>query len=185
MKAYPTLYRGIQFRSRLEAKWAAFFDNLGWPWEYEPIDLDGYIPDFILTFPYAPLLVEVKPVLEFEELEQYTQKIDKSGWDKEALIVGAKLFKDDKQMTEWGIDIIGLLGELCWDADTLEENTRDWGPGGIHICDMCGSISITHGFMGYHCRVAGCYDGPRGKTYIYSERFWADACNKVQYFPKG
>ena len=32
----PTLYNGIQFRSRLEAKWAAFFDLLGWEYEYEP-----------------------------------------------------------------------------------------------------------------------------------------------------
>jgi len=28
--AIPTLYKDVQFRSRLEAKWAAFFDLLGW-----------------------------------------------------------------------------------------------------------------------------------------------------------
>ncbi len=40
------MYAGVQFRSRLEARWAAMFDLLGWPWEYEPVDLDGYIPDY-------------------------------------------------------------------------------------------------------------------------------------------
>jgi len=37
--AIQTTYRGIRFRSRTEARWAAFFDELGWPWEYEPHDL--------------------------------------------------------------------------------------------------------------------------------------------------
>jgi hypothetical protein len=31
----PTMYKGIQFRSRLEARWAVFFDTLGIEWEYE------------------------------------------------------------------------------------------------------------------------------------------------------
>lgn len=44
----PTKYAGIQFRSRAEARWAAFFDRLDWRWAYEPVDLDGYIPDFVL-----------------------------------------------------------------------------------------------------------------------------------------
>lgn len=57
--AIPTKYKGVHFRSRLEARWAAMFDLLDWTWEYEPIDLDGYIPDFILTF-QDPILVEVK-----------------------------------------------------------------------------------------------------------------------------
>lgn len=47
--AIPTMYAGIQFRSRLEATWAAMFDNLGIRWEYEPVDLDGYIPDFVIA----------------------------------------------------------------------------------------------------------------------------------------
>ncbi len=47
--AHPTTYNGIRFRSRLEARWAAAFDLLGWQWEYEPFDLDGWVPDFQLT----------------------------------------------------------------------------------------------------------------------------------------
>lgn len=46
--AIPTAYGGVNFRSRLEARWAAMFDLLGWRWEYEPLDLDGYIPDFLV-----------------------------------------------------------------------------------------------------------------------------------------
>ena len=41
----PTTYNFQRFRSRIEARWAAFFDKMNWPWEYEPIDLAGYIPE--------------------------------------------------------------------------------------------------------------------------------------------
>ncbi len=58
----PTIYKGIQMRSRAEARWAAFFDEMGWEWLYEPIDLDGYIPDFYLLGRGGakPCIVEVK-----------------------------------------------------------------------------------------------------------------------------
>ena len=53
MKPIQTEYKGYLFRSRLEARWAVFFDACGVDWEYEPegYDLgDGlqYLPDFLL-----------------------------------------------------------------------------------------------------------------------------------------
>lgn len=53
IKAIETEYKGYRFRSRLEARWAVFFDACGVKWEYEPegFDLgDGlyYLPDFLL-----------------------------------------------------------------------------------------------------------------------------------------
>lgn len=48
----PTWYKYIPFRSRLEAKWAVFFDVLNVPYIYEPKDFDlpsgRYLPDFLL-----------------------------------------------------------------------------------------------------------------------------------------
>lgn len=32
-KAVETVYKGYRFRSRLEARWAIFFDSLGIKWE--------------------------------------------------------------------------------------------------------------------------------------------------------
>jgi len=53
MKAIETLYRGYRFRSRLEARWAVFFDELDVTWDYEPQGFDlgkagWYLPDFWL-----------------------------------------------------------------------------------------------------------------------------------------
>src|SRR5687767_5536541 len=54
-----TYYAGHRFRSRLEARWAVFFDHLGIRWEYEPegfqTSAGPYLPDFRieLFFPVA------------------------------------------------------------------------------------------------------------------------------------
>lgn len=53
MKAINTLYKNRLFRSRLEARWAVFFDALGIEWEYEKEGYDlgvagWYLPDFWL-----------------------------------------------------------------------------------------------------------------------------------------
>jgi hypothetical protein len=48
-----TRYAGCLFRSRLEARWAVFFDQLAIPWRYEHQGYDlgpegAYLPDFLL-----------------------------------------------------------------------------------------------------------------------------------------
>ena len=51
IRPIETIYNGYRFRSRLEARWAVFFDALGIQYEYEPEGFklsDGtmYLPDF-------------------------------------------------------------------------------------------------------------------------------------------
>jgi len=61
-KPIETRYNGYHFRSRLEARWALFFDTLGISYEYEKegYDLEGtwYLPDFWL--PEKQCWVEIK-----------------------------------------------------------------------------------------------------------------------------
>ena len=95
MKAIETEYRGINYRSRLEARWSAFFDDLCWPFVYEAVHLEWYLPDFVLTLPHGPLLLEVKPGLHVDGLRQYTAKVDATDWEHEAVIVGAYPFNKD------------------------------------------------------------------------------------------
>ena len=63
VKAIQTRYKGYHFRSRLEARWAVFFDALGIEWEYEKEGFDTphgkYLPDFY--FPKRKTYVEIKP----------------------------------------------------------------------------------------------------------------------------
>ncbi len=60
-----TEYGGVTFRSQLEARWAAYFDNRGIVWEYEPVRRDGWTPDFRLVLNGVEAYAEVKPVSEF------------------------------------------------------------------------------------------------------------------------
>ena len=69
MKAIETYYNGYRFRSRLEARWAVFFDTLGVKYEYEIegynlCDGDYYLPDFYL--PDFKCFVEIKADIDSE-----------------------------------------------------------------------------------------------------------------------
>lgn len=64
VRPIETFYNGYRFRSRLEARWAVFFDALGLAYHYEPEGFlldDGtpYLPDFFLPAWHA--WVEIKP----------------------------------------------------------------------------------------------------------------------------
>lgn len=63
MKAIPTVHNGVVFRSKLEARWAKFFDLKRMLWVYEPESIQlptrPYTPDFYL--PDFNTYVEVKP----------------------------------------------------------------------------------------------------------------------------
>jgi len=63
IKAIETEYNGYRFRSRLEARWAVFFDTLGIKYQYEMEGYDTkegyYLPDFRL--PKYNALIEIKP----------------------------------------------------------------------------------------------------------------------------
>lgn len=63
IKPIETVYNGYRFRSRLEARWAVFFDALGIRYKYESegycmSDGSYYLPDFFL--PDIDYYVEVK-----------------------------------------------------------------------------------------------------------------------------
>ena len=80
IKAIETFYKGYHFRSRLEARWAVFFDTLGIEWKYESegyekevydhttkdgeqvFKTERYLPDFFLPARWGTegIYVEVK-----------------------------------------------------------------------------------------------------------------------------
>jgi hypothetical protein len=106
VKAVRTEYAGTVFNSRLEAHWAAFFDVVGWPWLYQPFDLDGWSPDFMLQPVHMgreksgvlkpdfeqsnPILVEVRPIDRFcvETGHRMSNALFKSENKLEPLLLG-------------------------------------------------------------------------------------------------
>lgn len=86
VKPIETSYRGYRFRSRLEARWAIFFDTLEIKWEYEPEGYrmsDGtcYLPDFWLPSFSCGMFVEVKPENgDFSKAIKFAIESNQSVW---------------------------------------------------------------------------------------------------------
>ena len=80
IKAIETKYNGYRFRSRLEARWAVFFDTMGIEYQYEPegYEIDGirYLPDFLL--PQLDLRIEIKGVFPSRDEQTKIVKLTKN-----------------------------------------------------------------------------------------------------------
>lgn len=88
IRAIPTDFDGVLFRSTLEAKIALLFTELGLDWLYESkrfhfADGSSYLPDFYL--PSLNIWVEVKPENLLEELKDYPEKMEALGEKLEAV----------------------------------------------------------------------------------------------------
>jgi hypothetical protein len=184
IKAIPTTYRGINMRSRLEAKWACVFDQLGWNWQYEPLDFDGWIPDFIVDgHGHAPLLIDVKPFSSFGESHDLSAKIGyalgKSLIDEYGVFVTRAypmLVKPDDACP------VGWVSE-CYEDDEGKPKLM-WDDA---IIRWLGPGSNVYGLCAYNCsyydRVTGYYDGSISDALSYSEfmPFWHKATNATQW----
>ena len=66
IKAIETKYNGFRFRSRLEARWAIFFDMIGLKYEYEieGFEMNGvcYLPDFYIPSLDRWFEIKAKPL---------------------------------------------------------------------------------------------------------------------------
>lgn len=116
IRPIETVYNGYRFRSRLEARWAVFFDALGVSYNYEPQGFvlhDGkkYLPDFFL--PDFNLFVEIKASRQADD-----QK--------------AKTFSEDNNV---GGVLVCYGDPASRDLRFLTANESDWGGGGCYDTD--------------------------------------------------
>jgi hypothetical protein len=182
MPSYPTIYRGVRYRSRLEAKWAAFFDLLGWHHQYEPFDLKGWIPDFLILG-HNDVLVEVKPIARIEQFEQpkvLNALVQSDRYGTELLVVGCTTFPSYKSDGMVG-PAIGWLGEFFesnasdrmeayWFAKAILNKNPNWG--------------FFHALASYQDRITGAYDGDHHLMIPPDDEvqlLWAEAGNEVQW----
>lgn len=116
MKAIETQYGGYRFRSRLEARWAVFFDAVNVRWEYEVQGFDfgpplgRYLPDFWL--PDLKIWVEIKGEIPTEEERALSRSL-----------------RDGKGRAVWLIH--GLPGEFwgtlyCFDVGDSGGGASEW-----------------------------------------------------------
>ena len=173
MKAIPTVFNGVQYRSRLEAKWASFFTLAGWRFEYEPEDASGWIPDFVLIGVKGnKIYVEVKPAYTYDELLDKGDKAVRlaDNMDGEILLLGASLIPS---VEGWESISLGVL----YDG-------HDWADAAPSVNDD-GTLDFFHPIMSFHHRISGVYEGDghlRTTEGVESAKIrWTEATNNVQW----
>lgn len=188
IEAKPTVYKGIKFRSRLEARWAAMFDQLGWTWEYEP-EIDGaYIPDFLLHGTGdRRVYVEVKP------LEIFLADPSRVSRKAEAALRGSGLLVVGNQF----IDSICLgCASIGYFSDFIETDSfravDDWDQANLFRPGARG-YGLEYDFGGdygsWHGRLTGAYDGNalyEGSLLSKADllHLWSKAGNAIQWMPR-
>ena len=152
IKAIETKLFGYTFRSRLEARWAAFFQSCGWRWDYEPVDFEGWMPDFALYGEKQIIYVEVKPFVACDR--GVAAKIDNSSCDSEVLILGqaCPLAHEKRTDQKLGPHILGWLREkrYCTSCDDVDYEDGErcnckptWEWENAHFCwDRYGNIGF-------------------------------------------
>lgn len=189
--SYPTIYRGVQYRSRLEARWAAFFDLAGWTHEYEPLDLGSWSPDFLLKGHYYPILCEVKPISDIDAnvCTKMADAATKASFRGELLLLGISPFTAKNSWDGWlgwlddgldpWFDITDGYEPVGASNNAYGEFRPCWGvmaPG--DRLDFCHS---TNAFCG---RITGAWSGDHYTADPKSTpapRLWSEACNIVQW----
>lgn len=150
--AIPMEYRGVTYRSTLEADWAATMDALGWFYNYEPIALTfggiGYLPDFFV--PNQNVWLEVKGPHDerIHKAERLATELDDDDLDiRKPLVVilrasgpnGMAIWEGAHPGTEIVIstcpecraetfvDLNGIwVCRQCWTGQRLADKSRRW-----------------------------------------------------------
>lgn len=178
IKPIETEYNGYHFRSRLEARWAVFFDSLGVKYDYEPegflINGIYYLPDFYLPEVNGGTWVEVKGKMTSEDRDKITAM-------QNAL---TPFFEEEaKELEKSGIygHMLITVGKIPSEQDTLDiwewyESVDDewdyFSPGWDNwywpcICPVCGKFGFE--FEARSARICSHTNEERLKAFHYSK----------------
>jgi hypothetical protein len=147
IKAIETRYKGYRFRSRLEARWAVFFDSAGieWSYEREGYEVDGkkYLPDFYL--PKFDAFFEVKGTNDFDEA--LLQGLS-TGSEKKVILAVGDIPDTDNWAEEWS----GFTTFFPSDEAQQEDGVA-WGYEDVFLrCDGCRGIRYANSDLGQWLR---------------------------------
>lgn len=158
IKAIPTIYNDISFRSKLEASWAKYFDSIDMNWQYEVegyefIDGARYLPDFWM--PECRTFFEVKGPLHEKDMNKMRRLAEAVAPKGIMVAIGSADIPDS----------LGLVYPIPFpytDEYEIENGhgilyNQDYVD--IAICNRCKKPYIIFKYQGWTCRNCGFYDG--------------------------
>lgn len=127
IKPIETKYNGFRFRSRLEARWAIFFDMIGLKYEYEVegFEMNGirYLPDFYIPSLDRWFEIKAKPLSEYEmkKCEEFCFNKDNENIKFSVLVGSPEAVK---------IDAFAGIMEYVWEwpSEKYSDNVRFLAP---------------------------------------------------------
>ncbi len=150
IKPIQTRYKGYHFRSRLEARWAVFFDALGMSWEYEPqgFDLGGthYLPDFRISSDDGLVRwYEIKPKgsTDLSKFDQFADLLYEAHEERNKAGDYSESFRADLvsgDPYDNFFDQGAVFCPRCWEPLSIQNCWGQTGDDGFafscHTCDM-------------------------------------------------
>ncbi|WP_343084381.1 hypothetical protein [Blautia producta] len=123
IKPIEIQYNGFRFRSRLEARWAVFFDMIGLKYEYEVEEFEmcgvRYLPDFYIPSLDRWFEIKAKPLSEYEMMkcEEFCFNKDNGNIKFSVLVGSPEAVK---------IDNFSGIMEFVWEwpSEKYPENVR-------------------------------------------------------------
>lgn len=177
----PTVYRGIRFRSRLEARWALFLDEIGLSYHYELEGFESsntrYLPDFFI--PAWNTWIEIKPKEptseEWKKCEELLISLLKTEGTASVAILYGRPWLDERGPEYRYLTLVPMLGFHPESDDseegidiTAENLTPEYIDSDERIfteCRRCQRISLDSLGMHFpdvalrgHCGLHGCCD---------------------------
>ncbi len=153
LKPIETRYKGYRFRSRLEARWAVFFDGLGLRWKYEAegFDLAGtwYLPDFWIEDWSAWL--EIKPGEPSEDERKRCQLLALLGTSRVLMVCGDP-WPDEYKVLEFMSEEPLTEKPMTWVYDQFAQCRR---------CDLGWQLCSDHSFADLGRHWQRCVDSDR------------------------
>lgn len=151
MPAIETEFKGYRFRSRVEARWAVFFDYLGIKFDYEPEGFEWpgvgrYLPDFYL--PNVSCRAR-KPGV-YIEVKSSDYKLTKYDYDR---LDQLSIETEKPVIVGFGLPPVGNYHEVTYSQECCYEGFLDdagkpcvsWDDPMLFIsCYRCGRMRFEH-----------------------------------------
>lgn len=150
IKAIPTKYKGVTFRSKMESLFAKWCDEYKQKWLYEPegfvLNGECYLPDFYL--PNSKMIVEIKPAFFDKETRKMDIILHSEDFNKFTLAV-IEMTSNLSLLKYTSTNYLDPFGEKrVWEREIL------W----FGFCNKCGAFGVC-GQGSWKCNGCGFYDG--------------------------